>query len=146
MDFSWVSPRCSMDFPWFSACFPWVFPEGSLGFPMDFLDIPQVFLGLSPGFPYIFPKFSLECSLRCSLGFPSVWTYFSPILPPFWLHFDPILELFWLNLAPLGGSRGGAAKCLHFSSFLGSLWAPFGLHFGSKIDTFFDEKYHPFFD
>ena len=75
---------------------------------------------------------------------------FSSILTPFSLHFDsilaPFLESFWVHFASLGGSWGGGAKRRRNSRILGSPWAPRGLHFSSKIASFFNQKMHQFFD
>ena len=60
------------------------------------------------------------------------------ILDPFWAHYGSIL-------VSLGGSWEGGAKRPRNISIWGSLWAPHGLHFSSKIGTFFNEKMHHFF-
>ena len=83
-----------------------------------------------------------------------MFTYFSfdfkSIFIPFWPHFDSILasfwSQFWSTFTSLGGSGGGGAKRRRNSLTLGSLWAPRGLHFSSKINLFFNQKMHYFFD
>ena len=68
------------------------------------------------------------------------------IFTPFGLHFGSILGSFWVHFASLGGPERGSRKRPHFSSILGSPWAPSGLHFSPKIDYFFNQKMHHFFN